>query len=105
FTSFACGADDYAELINAAAGTNHDANSILESGDRIWNMEKLFNLESGILPGEDKLPKRLLEEEIPSGPSKGWKHKLNELLPQYYKERGWSEEGIPTKEKLNELGL
>ncbi len=105
FTSFACGADDFAELINAVAGTNHDANSILEAGERIWNMEKVFNLAAGVAPGEDKLPKRLLEEGIPSGPSKGWVHKLGELLPSYYKERGWDEQGIPTKEKLEKLGL
>jgi len=103
FTSFACGAEDYAELTNAALGTNHDAESILLAGERIWNIEKLFNLNAGVT--KDKLPKRLLEEKIPSGPSKGWKHKLNDLLPAYYKERGWDEKGVPTKERLKKLDL
>lgn len=105
FTSFALGADDYAKLINAVSGTNHTGDSIFEAGDRIWNIEKMFNLESGIAPSEDKLPKRLLEEEIPEGPSKGWTHKLDQLLPEYYELRGWSKEGIPTDEKLESLGI
>lgn len=105
FTSFALGAEDYADLYNAVCGTEHTAESILETGDRIWNLEKLFNLKAGIDSTEDKLPKRLLNEPIPEGPSKGWVHKLDELLPKYYEERGWSYKGIPTQEKLKDLGL
>ncbi|PAB59865.1 aldehyde ferredoxin oxidoreductase family protein [Anaeromicrobium sediminis] len=105
FTSFALGAGDYASLINAVCGTDHTADSIFEAGERIWNIEKLFNLESGVAPSEDKLPKRLLEEPIPEGPSKGWVHKLSDLLPEYYELRGWSKEGIPTDERLEKLGI
>lgn len=105
FTSFAFGAEDYANMVNAICGTNHTADSILETGDRIWNLEKQFNLDAGIAPGEDRLPKRLLEEKIPDGPSKGWVHKLSELLPEYYSLRGWNKDGIPKEEKLEELGL
>lgn len=105
FTSFALGAEDYAELVNAVCGTEHTAQSILDAGERIWNIEKLFNLESGVAPSEDKLPKRLLEDPIPEGPSKGWVHKLDELLPKYYEERGWDANGIPTKERLEKLDV
>lgn len=105
FTSFACGADDYAELLNAVCGTNHTGETILQAGERIWNLEKLFNLKAGIDSGQDKLPKRLLAEPIPEGPSKGWTNKLSDLLPEYYKERGWTEKGIPTDERLKSLGL
>lgn len=105
FTSFALGAPDYAALVNHVCGTDHTADSIVESGERIWNIEKLFNLASGVAPSEDKLPKRLLEEPIPDGPSKGWTHKLSELLPEYYSLRGWSVEGIPTDERLTTLGI
>ena len=105
FTSFALGADDYAALVNAVCGTDHTGDSVFAAGERIWNIEKMFNLESGIAPSEDKLPKRLLEEGIPEGPSKGWVHKLDELLPEYYELRGWTPGGIPTDERLEELGL
>ncbi|MEL7566797.1 MAG: aldehyde ferredoxin oxidoreductase family protein [Dehalobacterium sp.] len=105
FTSFALGAADYAELLTALTGTEYTAETVLEAGERIWNLEKLFNLEAGIEPSEDTLPKRLLETEIPDGPSKGWVHKLSELLPDYYELRGWTKEGIPGAQKLKELDL
>jgi aldehyde:ferredoxin oxidoreductase len=105
FTSFAMGAPNYAALYNAVCGTEHTAESILEAGDRIYNIERQFNLQSGIDASQDTLPKRLLKDPIVDGPSKGNVHRLSELLPAYYQERGWDENGIPTKEKLEKLGL
>ncbi len=105
FTSFALNADDYSKLYNLVCGTNHTAESMLEAGERIWNIEKIFNLKAGIGSEEDKLPKRLLEEPIKEGPSKGWVHKLDQLLPKYYEVRGWDSKGLPTKERLEALGI
>lgn len=105
FTSFALGAADYTELLNKATGFNYSEEEIMQTGERIWNLERLFNLKSGLTGKDDTLPKRLLEEPIPSGPNKGQVHHLGELLPHYYKIRGWTEDGIPTGEKLKELGL
>ena len=51
------------------------------------------------------MPRRLLEDPIPSGPGKGHVHRLPEMLPQYYKERGWDEKGLPTEEKLAQLEI
>jgi len=103
FTSFAMGADDYAALMNAVCGTEISGADFVKAGERIWNMEKLFNLKAGVEP--DTLPKRLLEDPIPEGPSKGWVHKLDQLLPAYYEGRGWDKNGIPSHAKLAELGL
>lgn len=105
FTSFALGAPEYANLLNCVTGTDHSADSLLAAGERIYNIERLYNLESGVHPSEDTLPKRLLEEPIPAGPSKDWVHKLDQLLPEYYALRGWSTDGIPTKERLAELEI
>jgi aldehyde:ferredoxin oxidoreductase len=105
FTSFALNVDDYAEMYTAITGRTYNGEQILELGDRIWNLERVWNLKAGIDPSQDKLPKRLLEEPIPSGPSKGMKSRLFEILPLYYKERGWNENGIPTDEKLSSLGI
>ena len=105
FTSFALGADDYAGLISAVTGTKWTADDVLKAGDRIWNLEKLFNLAAGIDSSQDTLPKRLLEEPISEGPSKGNVARLSEMLPEYYSVRGWTKEGIPTDEKKAELGL
>ncbi len=74
-------------------------------GDRIYNLERMFNLKAGIDPAQDTLPKRLLEEPIPDGPLKGEVAKLDIMLPVYYQERGWNEEGVPTDAKLQALGL
>lgn len=105
FTSFALDASDYTELMNSVCGTDYTVDTLLEAGSRIYTLERLFNLEAGINPKEDKLPKRLLEEEIPEGPSKGHIHKLNELLPKYYEVRGWGQDGVPREETLKKLGI
>ena len=54
---------------------------------------------------EDALPPRILDEPLPDGPAKGHVSRLDEMLPEFYKVRGWDENGVPTKEKLAELGL
>ncbi|MCL2865357.1 MAG: aldehyde ferredoxin oxidoreductase family protein [Lachnospiraceae bacterium] len=104
FTSFGLGAGDYALMLNAATGTDYDDNQLLEVGERIYNIERLFNKEAGMKPEEDTLPKRVLEEAIPNGPSKGMKSQLNEILPTYYELRGWKD-AFPTVETLERLGL
>lgn len=104
FTSFALGAPDYAALVNAATGTTHDANSILEAGERIYNLERLFNQKAGMKPEDDTLPKRLIEEPIKDGVSKGMVSQLAEMLPKYYEARGWVD-AFPTPETLKRLGL
>jgi len=105
FTSFAIGASEYTDLFNSIVGESWTSDQLMQAGERIWNIERQFNLDAGIEPCEDKLPKRILEEAIPEGPSKGQKSKLGELLGQYYADRGWTEDGIPTPEKLAELEL
>ena len=68
-------------------------------------VERKFNLDAGIDASQDTLPKRLLSEPIPEGPSRGAVNRLEEMLPGYYAERGWDENGVPTPEKLEALGL
>lgn len=105
FTSFAMGAKDYADLYNAVCGTSLSGEDFIQAGERIWNLERIFNLNAGINPSEDTLPKRLLKDPVPEGPSKGWVNKLDQLLPEYYNVRGWDEKGIPTEDRLSELGI
>lgn len=104
FTSFAMGAPTYAKMLSAATGEEISADDLMVKGDRIWNIERLFNLAAGISPDQDTLPRRLLEDPIADGPSKGEVARLDVTLPEYYKVRGW-DKGIPTPEKLAELGL
>lgn len=104
FSSFALGAPDYAALLNAGTGTEYTAEELLTVGERIYNIERLFNKAAGMKPEDDRLPKRLTEEPISSGPSKGQISQINVTLPQYYEVRGW-ENAFPTKETLERLGL
>ena len=81
----------------------HDG--LMRTGERIFNMERLFNLKAGLTYKDDTLPKRMLEEPMPEGPAKGMVVHLDEMLPEYYRLRGWSAEGVPTSEKLRQLDL
>ncbi len=104
FTSFALGAPEYAALLNAATGTDYTAESLLEVGERIYNIERIFNKLAGMNPEDDRLPKRLTDEPIPEGPSKGELSKIDITLPDYYNVRGWVD-AFPTNETLIRLGL
>lgn len=103
FSTFGLGLSDYVDMYNAVVGDIYTDETLLEAGERIWNLEKLFNIREGIDSKEDKLPKRLLEVPIQNGPSKGEIHRLDILLPEYYAVRGWDEDGIPTEETLKKL--
>ena len=105
FLTFALDAGDLASQVTPIIGREVTAEELLTIGERIWNLEKLFNLKAGISPKEDTLPPRLLKEPIPAGPSKGRVNKLHEMLPRYYELRGWDKDGTPTKEKLESLDL
>ena len=106
FTIFGMGyVSDYGPILRAVTGLPYSDDELMKAGERIWNMERLFNLKAGLTGKDDTLPPRLLKEPIPSGPSKGEVCELDRMLPEYYQLRGWDEEGRPTKEKLEELGL
>jgi len=68
-------------------------------------LERIYNLKAGLDPREDTLPKRLLEEPMPEGPQKGNTVRLEQMLPEYYRVRGWDEKGLPRKETLSRLGI
>lgn len=95
-----------AEAIEAATGLKFNSNDIRNIGERIINIERAFLIREGIRREHDTLPKRFLEEPIPSGASKGSIFELEEMLNEYYIEREWDiKTGIPTKEKLIKLNL
>ncbi len=89
----------------AATGIDYDMDDFIKIGERTWNLERLWNLRAGLTKADDSLPKRLLNEPHKSGPSAGVTVNLAAMLPVYYKERGWSDDGVPTEAKLAELGL
>lgn len=105
FTTFAIGLPEVANMLRAAVGWTTSDEEILQIGERIWNLERLFNLRAGFTKADDTLPPRLMEEPLPSGPAKGKVNELEVMLKEYYQVRGWNEEGVPTEEKMAELSL
>jgi len=105
FNTFAFGAPEILEYLKAATGVELTLEELMKAGERIWNLEKLFNLKAGITGKDDRLPDRIVKEPLPSGPAKGQVSKLDKMLPEYYELRGWDKDGVPTKAKLKELGL
>jgi aldehyde:ferredoxin oxidoreductase len=105
FATFGIGQDELAEMLSALTGVLYSTEEFLKVGERIWNLERLWNLKAGFTAKDDTLPQRLLKEPIQSGPSKGKVNRLDQMLPEYYKLRGWDGDGIPGQEKLQELSL
>ena len=105
FTSFAWTLDDVAPQIDAACEGGWTADKLLEVGERIWNLERQFNLAAGFTGKDDNLPKRLLKDAAKTGPAKGLVNGLDKMLPEYYQVRGWTTEGVPTNETLSRLGV
>ena len=105
FLTFGIGLEDIWPEMTAATGIPYTLDDLLKAGERIWNLERMFNLKAGFTAKDDTLPKRILAEPIPAGPTKGQVNRLHEMLPEYYQLRGWTADGMPTAEKLAELGI
>ena len=103
FTSFAIGLPEVAAQYREAVGSDESDADILLKGERVWNLEKRFNIAAGV--EKDTLPPRLLREQLPEGPAKGKVNELHTMLEEYYQVRGWDGEGVPTEAKVKELGL
>ncbi len=95
-----------ARLIHAVTGISLTKKDVLKIGERIVNIERLFNAKRGFNRKHDTLPDRFLKEPMPEGPFKGQVVKLEPMLDEYYEARNWDvKTGLPTKEKLQELGI
>ncbi len=94
------------ELLTSATGIEFTADSIFLAGERVYNLERAFNIREGFARENDNLPRRLLDEPLPRGPARGHVVKLKPMLDEYYQLRGWDDTtGIPDRRKLEELGL
>jgi aldehyde:ferredoxin oxidoreductase len=102
-------AEDFIDLITHATGWDMDVDEFRRSGERIYNLMRAFCVREGITREADTLPTRLMEEPLPEGPAEGMvidRDTLETMKDAYYEYRGWDRAtGIPTPEKLRELGL
>jgi len=104
FTTFAWSVDDYADLLSAATGKPIDGETLLTIGERIWNLERLFNLREGFTAKDDRLPSRF-SSPLPDGSSRQRIVRLEDMLSEYYRLRHWDQEGRPTKKLLKSLNI
>jgi len=100
---------DMAKLYTLVTGYDITPEDLKKAGERIQNLARLLNIREGLGRKDDSLPYKVMHEPIPDeGPSKGafvTQAELDLLLDDYYESRGWTKEGVPTKEKLEELGM
>lgn len=97
-----------ADLMEAVTGLSFTAEDIQKVGERMNNLARAFNVREGFTRADDTLPERLMTEPLKAGAAKGHfvsKEDLKVMLDEYYTARGWDNAGVPSKEKLNELGL
>lgn len=109
FTMSAWDTGEFQSLVDSSCtGGEHgswDNERLMVTGERIWNLERRFNLAAGLTRADDTLPERLLKEPAPSGVAEGRVSALDTMLPEYYSLRGWTPDGVPTEATLNRLGL
>jgi aldehyde:ferredoxin oxidoreductase len=118
YSVFALNEGPCSDLLLSAAGKQLSPAELLNIGERIWNLERMFNLKAGFTRADDTLPERLFEA---CGEKRGVEGNWNEgedgaeggiplpefeaALLEYYHFRGWDAEGLPSARKLEELGL
>ena len=105
FVGYALGFDFYSRFATAVTGEDFNITRLMEIGERVYNLERIFNIKAGLKKQDDSLPERFLSEPLKEGFSKGITVPLNSLLEGYYRVRKWDENGVPTTEKLAELDL
>ncbi|MCG8532719.1 MAG: aldehyde ferredoxin oxidoreductase C-terminal domain-containing protein, partial [Desulfovibrionales bacterium] len=93
------------EFINAATGADYTLEELATAGERISNAERQFLVGAGFSRKDDSLPPRMTQEALPDGGAQGSVCHLDKMLDEYYQVRGWTPDGIPTPEKLGELGI
>ncbi|MBN1966908.1 MAG: aldehyde ferredoxin oxidoreductase family protein [Anaerolineae bacterium] len=104
FANIAVAEEYFARALTALTGIAYPTGELLRTGERVWNMERLYNLREGFTRADDTLPPRLLNEPATGG-SAGQVSHLAPMLAEYYRGRGWDENGVPKPKKLEELGL
>ena len=105
FTMGSWGKGEFGALLRADLGDAWSDERLQDTGERIWNLERQFNLAAGFTASHDTLPSRLLETPAPSGTAAGRVAEIDRMLPEYYELRGWSTDGRPLPGTLDRLGI
>ncbi len=104
----ALGPTHYARMLSAVTGEETTARELMEAGERVFNLQRLYLTRGGMDSKDDDFPDKFYDEEIPDGPAKGARlsrETIHGVMQEYYQLRGWDQNGVPTREKLAQLGL
>lgn len=106
FTKFGFTLKEVWQMVAACTGFNYRNPRELEKvGERATTLARMFNVREGFTKKDDTLPSRCLNEPLASGPAKGHVVELDAMRAEYYQLMGWDENGVPTPERVKELGL
>jgi len=105
FALFSVGEEEFANILSAVTGMEFASEDLIRVGERIWNAERLFNIEAGFGARDDALPERFFTKGNGRAASPIDREEFQHALAEYYMFRGWDREGIPTPAKLAALGL
>ena len=108
FGSFGISPETYVKLLKAATGRQYPNDIFTTTGEKIWNLVRMFNLRNGLDPAEDTLPRRFTEEKLPDGPAMGHcisKKDMAYMKKEYYNLRGWDKKGVPMDKTLKRLRI
>jgi len=106
FPSYGMSLKELWQLVTAATGFDYPTTRDLERvGERISTLARLFNVREGFARAADTLPERNLSQSMVGGPASGHVVELEPMLDEYYRLMGWDENGVPTDERLRDLGL
>ncbi|MBW1963470.1 MAG: aldehyde ferredoxin oxidoreductase family protein [Deltaproteobacteria bacterium] len=97
-----------AELLSIGLGETVKPEQLVKSGEKIWNLSRLFNIRAGFTADDDVLPPKVMNQPLEKGPHAGKVFKEEDFEAAkrtYYQLRGWDEKGVPLQKKLAELGL
>jgi aldehyde:ferredoxin oxidoreductase len=97
--------DEVRAGLKATTGLDLTKEQLEQLGERIVNLNRMFNVRMGMDRKDDMLPDRCTKEPLPTGPPKGHVCEIDILLDDYYSQRRWTKNGIPKEETLRELGL
>ena len=104
FSAFAEDAEQYAAQYATAMEIPFTADEVMETGERVYNLERYYNNLAGFREGSDTLPERFVKEPSTLAGSKGHVSELGSMLEEYYAVRGW-EDGVVPEAKLRDLGI
>ena len=103
FAFFGAGEDEYANILSAVTGVDYTSEDFMRVGERIWNVERLYNIREGFSKDDDTLPERFFVDEVNGRVID--REEFLKTLDEYYRMRGWDENGVPVERTLKRLGI